>query len=96
MKFRVLNLDSKDRNEEVEVLPDAGSNAKGTEQDNAGQSNTRESAMVDSLRGAGRDATHGGVHVDGFLQPILGRKWWKVLKREPSLPKQAKKGRPKK
>jgi len=91
MKFRALHLDSANRDEEVEVLPDAWSNAEGKEPDNAGQSNTEKSA-ADSLRAA----THGGVHVDGFLQPIQGRKWWKVSKREPSLPTQVREEKPRK
>jgi len=106
MKFRSLHLDSADRDEDMDVLPDAWRNAKrnerdeSTEEGDADQSNTNhvasstKSQILGSLRGAGRDATHGGVHVDGFLQPIQGQKWWakKAKKRDPKvMTKQARK-----
>jgi len=105
MKFRGLHLHGADRDEEMNVLPDARSNAKreegddSSEEGNADESNTNrgvsstKSQILGSLRGAGRDATHGGVHVDGFLQPIQGQNWWakKAKKRDPKvLPKQAR------
>ncbi len=105
MKFRSLHLDSVDRDEDMDVLPDAWRNAKrnerdeSTEEGDTDQSNTNrvasstKSQILGSLRGAGRDATHGGVHVDGFLQPIQGQKWWakKAKKRDPKVvPKQAR------
>lgn len=111
MKFRSLHLDSADRDEDMDVLPDAWRNAKrnerdeSTEEGDTDQSNTNrvasstKSQILGSLRGAGRDATHGGVHVDGFLQPIQGQKWWakKAKKRDPKvMTKQARKEKSKK
>ena len=44
----------------------------------------------------GKDAMHGGVHIDGFLQPIQGRRWWKwrsAPQGNPSLPGRATRSR---
>jgi hypothetical protein len=111
MKFRTLNLDSAHRDEEVDVLPDAWDNAKrrekgdSSEEGNADDSHSKRggsSAQNIALRNiqlSERDATHGGVHVDGFLQPIQGQKWWakKAKKRDPKvMTKQARKERSRK
>jgi len=106
MKFRSLHVDSADRDEEVDILPAGWRNGErkgkddSSEEGNTDESNTKrggsnaQNPALGNIQANGRDATHGGVHVDGFLQPIQGRKWWrrKVKKRDSKiLPKQARK-----
>lgn len=108
VKFRVLRFDGADRGEEVDVLPAAwDSTEREQEDDSRKEGDTAENSLKrdgsrarvpapKNIQVDGRDATHGGVHVDGFLQPIQGQKWWrkKPKQRDPKLTKKAREEKP--
>lgn len=105
VKFRIFRFNSADRGEELDVLPAAWDNTEREQADDSrDDGNPRENNLKrDEIRARvpasktiqvhGRDATHGGVHVDGFLQPIQGQKWWRK-KPKPRDPKPTKKNTP--
>lgn len=102
VKFRIFRFDSADRGEELDVLPAAWDNTEREQADDSrDDGNPRENnlkrdgsrAQVPASKNIGRDATHGGVHVDGFLQSIQGQKWWRK-KPKPRGPKSTKKDTP--
>ena len=100
MQFRVLDENEHmDGDVNVEVLPVASTEGHKKELDGNEEENmsTEDEAPSEPCEPGAREAMHGGVHVDGFMQPIPGKKWWgKVVeRRDASLPK-GPKGRPRK
>ena len=87
MQFRVLHEDIHNHHEdrEIDIFPTKDQRDTMREEDAiaAHGEGSRASGLQDM------DAMHGGVHIDGFLQPIQGRRWWKwrsAPQRNPSGP----------
>ncbi|KAL8822235.1 MAG: hypothetical protein Q9191_007027 [Dirinaria sp. TL-2023a] len=108
MRFHVLDGDERrERGADMNILPANSSDSheakvkgrdRNDDEEDASEHGSTEDESSSKL-GQTRDgeAMCGGVHVDGFLQPVQGKRWWgKVVeRRDASLPK-GPKGRPRK
>ena len=100
MQFRVLHEDIHNHHEnwEIDIIPTKVHRDTVRREDAIAAHGEGSRASRSRGLGAGdvgeegRDAMHGGVHIDGFLQPIQGRRWWKwrsAPQGNPSLPRKA-------